>query len=86
MPHTQIHVFGHTDSTGTDTHDDALSDARAGEVKNYFISSGIPADIITAKGMGNANRQAFPSRKGRTRSEKEMLPPNSVRRTGELKS
>jgi len=29
VPHTQIQVFGHTDITGSDAHDDALSDARA---------------------------------------------------------
>ena len=52
VPHTEIQILGHTDITGTDAHDDALSDARAAAVKRYFTSAGIPEDIITAKGMG----------------------------------
>jgi len=58
-PRTQIQVFGHTDSTGSDSHDDKLSGDRASEVKNYFIGSGIPAEIVTATPMGKRQPVGF---------------------------
>jgi outer membrane protein OmpA-like peptidoglycan-associated protein len=46
-----IHITGHTDSTGNDNHNQQLSLARAGAVKNYIISQ-LPhlAAKITATG------------------------------------
>ena len=60
-PHTQIQVFGHTDITGSDAHDDALSSDRATEVKKYFVSSGIPSEIIQAIPMGKRQPAGFSS-------------------------
>ena len=48
-------VLGFTDNVGTrDTNMD-LSQKRAGSVRDYLVSKGIPQDLITAKGMGPDN-------------------------------
>ena len=48
-------VEGHTDSTGSDKINSKLSQSRADAVKDYLISNGFPADMITSKGFGSAN-------------------------------
>jgi outer membrane protein OmpA-like peptidoglycan-associated protein len=60
-PHTQIQVFGHTDITGSDAHDDVLSSDRANEVKRYFVGSGIPSEIIQAIAMGKRQPAGYTS-------------------------
>jgi outer membrane protein OmpA-like peptidoglycan-associated protein len=47
-----IVVEGHTDSTGARDHNMMLSQARAQAVMNYLVSRGIPADAISAIGIG----------------------------------
>lgn len=46
-------VEGHTDSTGTDAINDALSTRRANAVRDYLIAKGVPADAISAHGYGS---------------------------------
>ena len=48
-------VEGHTDSTGSDKINTKLSQARADAVRDYLVSEGFPADMITSKGFGSAN-------------------------------
>lgn len=45
-------VQGHTDSTGSEEHNQALSERRAGAVRNYLVSNGIEASRMTALGFG----------------------------------
>ena len=40
-PQSYIDVVGHTDSTGSDNYNQALSERRAGSVANYFRSRGV---------------------------------------------
>lgn len=49
---TFIHVSGHTDSTGSAQHNQALSERRAASVGAYFIPQGIRAERILEKGYG----------------------------------
>jgi len=49
-----VRVEGHTDSYGTDAYNQKLSERRANSVMNYLTSHGIPADKISAVGMGES--------------------------------
>lgn len=51
-PKTAIVVQGHTDSTGSETHNQALSERRAQAVESYLIGRGIDTARITAVGFG----------------------------------
>lgn len=49
-----IEVYGHTDSSGSDRTNLALSQARVDAVKGFFLAQGIEADRITAIGRGES--------------------------------
>jgi outer membrane protein OmpA-like peptidoglycan-associated protein len=50
----EIVVEGHTDSKGTPTSNQVLSENRARAVMDYLISRGVPAGSITSVGIGQA--------------------------------
>lgn len=47
-----VEIGGHTDSDGTDEHNQVLSERRAGSVRNYLIRRGIASDRLFAHGYG----------------------------------
>lgn len=49
-----IAVRGHTDRSGDDERDLALSRRRAAAVRAYLISRGVPADDVRAEGLGSS--------------------------------
>lgn len=49
---TAVVVQGHTDSTGSETHNQELSERRAGAVRNYLIGRGVDSARMTAVGYG----------------------------------
>ena len=51
-PETKIEVAGHTDSRGSNTHNQALSQRRAGAVLRYLVAKDIDIDRLTAVGYG----------------------------------
>ncbi|MFZ5562531.1 MAG: OmpA family protein [Thermodesulfobacteriota bacterium] len=51
-PGLKLEVQGHTDSRGSAAFNQALSEQRAGAVVRYFVSKGIAADRLVAKGFG----------------------------------
>ena len=53
-PNTVFHVGGHTDSTGSATYNEKLSEERAESVRQRLIELGIPAARLTAEGYGEA--------------------------------
>lgn len=53
-PTNMIAVEGHTDSTGTDQHNQRLSEQRASSVADYLIDRGVPARNITVYGYGES--------------------------------
>lgn len=62
---------GHTDSIGTNTYNQKLSERRAASVKNYLISRGVPADQIIASGRGETQPVASnKTREGRAKNRR----------------
>jgi outer membrane protein OmpA-like peptidoglycan-associated protein len=51
-PGLKLEVEGHTDSVGSDEYNQKLSENRAGAVRDYLVSQGIPADAIVSRGLG----------------------------------
>lgn len=51
-PDTNINIFGHTDSKGTDSYNQALSERRANAVVNYLSSLGVARNRMNARGLG----------------------------------
>jgi OOP family OmpA-OmpF porin len=47
-----VEIAGHTDSTGSASYNENLSDQRAKSVRQYLIEQGIDADRLTARGYG----------------------------------
>jgi OOP family OmpA-OmpF porin len=50
---TNVSITGHTDQLGSAAFNNGLSQQRAETVKAYLISKGVPANRLTARGMGS---------------------------------
>jgi outer membrane protein OmpA-like peptidoglycan-associated protein len=57
-PDNIISVEGHTDSTGTDSHNQSLSEGRASSVRNYLVDQGVASSKISARGYGEMQPKA----------------------------
>jgi outer membrane protein OmpA-like peptidoglycan-associated protein len=55
---TYIDVMGHTDSTGTDAYNQALSERRASAVAGYLSSRGVVSARMATKGYGESQPKA----------------------------
>ncbi len=53
-PGLKFEICGHTDSTGTSSYNEILSQKRAESVRNYLINRGTPPAKIIAKGYGSS--------------------------------
>ena len=51
---TVVHVIGHTDSVGSESYNQALSERRAQSVANYLTSHGVPYDRLRTEGRGES--------------------------------
>ena len=47
-----IHIVGYTDSVGTDSYNDMLSQHRASSVRDYLISKGVDPSLMDVAGRG----------------------------------
>ena len=54
-PGLNLAIEGYTDTTGTPDYNLKLSQQRADTVRDFLVSQGLSADIITAKGLGQAD-------------------------------
>lgn len=59
-PTLRLEIGGHTDSDGSDDHNDELSTRRAKAVVDHLVNNGIPANRLEAKGYG-ASRPLVPN-------------------------
>jgi outer membrane protein OmpA-like peptidoglycan-associated protein len=57
-PDTVIIIEGHTDSIGSESYNQRLSEDRAGNVADYLIDNGVPARSITLYGYGELRPRA----------------------------
>src|SRR5262249_12073337 len=53
-----ITIVGHTDRIGTDAYNQKLSERRADAMAQYLIAKGVPAEKISASGLGEKNPTA----------------------------
>jgi outer membrane protein OmpA-like peptidoglycan-associated protein len=53
-PNYRISVEGHTDSQGSDTYNQSLSERRAAAVLQQLVAGGVSGDRITSKGFGES--------------------------------
>ena len=54
-PDTDVKVYGHTDSTGSDAINNPLSERRAESVYNFLISRGVAGNRIVSAGFGSTD-------------------------------
>lgn len=53
-----IRVVGHTDSVGSDSYNQTLSERRAKAVGNYLVAQGVAANQVTTEGRGEREPRA----------------------------
>jgi outer membrane protein OmpA-like peptidoglycan-associated protein len=53
-PDTEVLIVGHTDSQGSDSYNQGLSERRSVAAKNFLVSQGVPADRIRTEGLGES--------------------------------
>jgi OOP family OmpA-OmpF porin len=54
----RISVEGHTDSTGSDQHNQTLSEQRAAAVRDYLVAHGVEPGRLTSRGWGETRAVA----------------------------
>jgi len=68
-PSVKVTIEGHTDSKGSDTYNQRLSERRAKAVKQYLVSRGIEASRLETIGKGESEPIADNSKNGRDNPE-----------------
>ncbi|MCK9504005.1 MAG: OmpA family protein [Porticoccaceae bacterium] len=75
---TNIRIAGHTDATGSDSYNQALSERRADSVGRYLIAQGISSGRVWASGYGErypvASNDTEAGRQANRRVELELVP------------
>ncbi|MFC8797455.1 OmpA family protein [Promicromonospora sp. NPDC057138] len=59
-PEVEVRIEGHTDSVGTTSHNQELSERRAEEVLDRLVELGIDSDRLTSKGYGESDPLVVP--------------------------
>ena len=75
---TLIEITGHTDSTGSDAHNQELSEQRANSVASYFRSRQVVAQRLVTEGFGErfpiASNETPDGRQQNRRVELRLVP------------
>lgn len=61
-PSTYIDIYGHTDSTGSDTYNQGLSERRAASVADYLAGRGVVRARMATLGYGESQLKCAPER------------------------
>jgi outer membrane protein OmpA-like peptidoglycan-associated protein len=59
-PEVEVRIEGHTDSVGTTSHNQRLSERRADEVLDRLVELGVDRDRLTSKGYGESTPLVVP--------------------------
>ncbi|WP_454858772.1 OmpA family protein [Promicromonospora soli] len=59
-PEVEVRIEGHTDSVGTPSHNQRLSERRAEEVLGRLVELGVDRDRLTSKGYGESDPLVVP--------------------------
>ncbi|MEM6986043.1 MAG: OmpA family protein [Pseudomonadota bacterium] len=51
---SQVTIVGHTDSIGSETYNQLLSERRAAAVENYLVTTGVSASRLSSRGAGES--------------------------------
>ena len=51
-PDLRLEIEGHTDSVGSDTYNQTLSEKRAASVRDYLVNSNVSINNVIARGFG----------------------------------
>ncbi len=71
QPNSKVKITGHTDSRGTASYNQSLSEKRANAVKAYLVNKGISANRMETHGAGETNPTADNStREGRAHNRR----------------
>ena len=62
FPSTYIDVYGHTDSTGSDSYNQGLSERRASSVADYLAGRGVNRARVATLGYGESQLKCAPER------------------------
>lgn len=77
-PDTDVKIYGHTDSTGSDAINNPLSQRRAESVYNYLVSKGTAGSRMVSEGFGStqpvADNNTVAGREQNRRVEVYILP------------
>ena len=79
-PDTDVKIYGHTDSTGSDAINNPLSEKRAESVYNYLLSMGVSGSRIDSQGFGSTQPIAdnsTPTGRSRNRRVEVFILPNA---------
>jgi outer membrane protein OmpA-like peptidoglycan-associated protein len=89
-PETQIVVKGHTDSSGSETVNQALSERRADSVRNFLVAEGVDPSRVTSVGLGESyplvSNDTAAGRQQNRRVEIELRPTDELREQAERES
>ena len=75
-PDIRVEVDGHTDSTGSVTFNQQLSEERAAAVESYLVQQSVPSSSIAVHGFGQdnpvASNETATEPTGRTRGQRAL--------------
>jgi outer membrane protein OmpA-like peptidoglycan-associated protein len=75
-----IDIYGHTDSTGTDSYNQSLSERRAASVANFLSNGGVQRARLETRGFGEsqpiASNSTEEGRSANRRVELKIVPIN----------
>lgn len=70
---TMIDIYGHTDSTGSDSYNQQLSERRAGSVANYLAARGVVRARMATRGFGESQLLINPERSEADRAQNRRV-------------